>query len=154
MHGKRHMCTCAMIHTNTRMSGRSCSLVCMDVCICVYVYRNVYVCMRVCICITHPYIDTDAPYTIHVHNIRAKKHMCTYTTIHTHTRMSGHSCSLFVWMCARVYMCLQCACMCMCVNQHQFNTYLHLTSAYQITHICILKQASIHTIHVHNMHAK
>ena len=84
MHGKRHMCTCAMIHTNTHMSGRSCSLVCMDVCICVYVYHTVYVCMRVCICITHLYIDTDAPYTIHVHNIRAKKHVYIYHNSYTH----------------------------------------------------------------------
>jgi len=45
---KRDTC----VHTNTRMSGRSCSLVCMDECTRVYVcdsmYVYVYVCMYVC----------------------------------------------------------------------------------------------------------
>jgi len=115
MHTKRHMCTCTMIHTNTHMSGRSCSLVCMDVCTCVYVYHNVYVCMRVCIYIIHLHIDTDASYTIHIYNVHAKKHIRTYTTIHTHVRMSGHSCSLSVWMCVRVYMWVTNVRVCVCV---------------------------------------
>ena len=141
-HGKRHLCTCTLIHTNTHMSGRSCSLVCVDVCTCLYVYHNAYVCMHVCIFIKHLYIDTDAPYTIHVYNIHAKKHMCTYTTIHTHAHMSGHSCSLSVWMCVRVYVCHKCACTCLCV---------YISISYMYT----LKQTRvIHAIHVNNMHQK
>jgi len=51
IHTKRHIYECTMIHTNTRMSGRSCSLVCMDIGTCVYVCDSMYVYVYVCICV-------------------------------------------------------------------------------------------------------
>jgi len=141
MHGKRHMCTCTMIHTNTHMSDRSCSHVCMDVFTCVHGYHNVYVCMRVCIRITHLYIDTDTPYTIHVYNTHAKKNTRTCTTIYTHTRMSGHSCSVSLWMCVSVYMCVT-------------NMRVWVCVYISISYVFALTRSRIHTIHVNIIHTK
>jgi len=67
--------------------------------------------------------------------------MCTCTTIHTHTRMSGHSCSLYVWMCVRVYM---------CVTDARVWEWEYISTSYVFT----LTQTHKHTIHVHDIHAK
>ena len=114
MHGKRHMCTCAMIHANTHMSGRSCSLVCMDVCICVS--QCVYVC--VCIYLCHAlHIDTDAntqcTYTKYMQKDRG---VVVTQFIHAHY-MSGRSCSLVCMdVCTSVDMChTVCVYVCVCI---------------------------------------
>ena len=73
-----------MIPTDTLMSGRSCSLVCMDMCTCVYVCYSMYV--YVCMYIAHLHIDADALYTMHEHNTLAKEtHVYLYHNLHTHT---------------------------------------------------------------------
>jgi len=122
--------TCVLLPqfiTWTHMRGRSCCLVYMDVCTCVYVYHNVYV--YVCIYIILLHIDVTAVCTIHVHNVHEKKQMCTYTckctTIHTHTCMSGRSCSLAVWMVVRVYMYVTHVRLCVCVYVYLYHTCTH-----------------------------
>ena len=71
--------------THTHMSGRSCCLVCMDVCMCVHVYHSVYV--YVCIYIIHLHIDVTAACTMHVHNVHANKqyiHLYMYNNSYKH----------------------------------------------------------------------
>ena len=139
---KQHTCKETHVYlyhnscTHTRMSGRSCCLVCMNVCTCVHVYHNVYV--QECIYIIHLHIDVAAACTMHVHNVQPQhaqftyttyKHMCTYTctctTIHTNTCMSGRSCKLSVWMVVRVYMCATNVRLCVCVYVYVYHTCTH-----------------------------
>jgi len=47
--------------------------------------------------ITHLQINVAGPCAMHVHNEHAKRHLCTRTKIHTHTRLSDRTYS-------RVYM--------------------------------------------------
>jgi len=134
MHGKRHMCTCTMIHTSTHMSGRSCSLVCMDVCTCVS--QCVYVCVSIYLC--HALnIDTDAN-TQCTYTTYMQKDTCAIVTqfIQTHY-MSGRSCSLvcmdmrtFVDMCHTV--CTY-VCVCICI----YIIHLHLDTRTCMYNTCI-----------------
>jgi len=75
--------------------------------------------------ITHQHIDVTAPCTMHICNVHTKKHMCTCVTVHTHTRMSGHTYNLSVWMCARVYMCVTNVRLCVRVYVCLYHTCIH-----------------------------
>jgi len=110
-----------MIHTNTLTNDRSCSHVCMDICTCVYVCYSMYV--YVCIYIAHLHIDAAVLRTMFVYNVHAQRHMCTCTTIrtHTHARVDAHV-VVSIWMCVRVYMCVTNARGRVCVYIHLYHT--------------------------------
>ena len=126
--------SCTMIHTSTHMSGRSCSLVCMDVCTCVS--RCVYVCVSIYLC--HAlHIDTDAN-TQCTNTTYMQKDTCAIVTqfIQTHY-MSGRSCSLVCMdMCTFVDMChtvCTYVCVCICI----YIIHLHLDTRTCMYNTCI-----------------
>jgi len=139
VHAKRYMCTCTKIRTHTRTTGRSCSLVCMDLCTCVHeCHKCVFACMYMYI--THVHIDTDThTHSIHIQHTWKKTHVYMYHD-HTKTHMSDYSCSL-------VYMDVY---TCKCLDHI---AYVCMRVCIYIMHLYVDTDAP-YTILVYNVHAK
>ena len=136
---RRHMCTCTTICTHTRMGDRSCSLVCMDVCTCVYVcHKRASMCTCVCISMSHMYTLTQTRHhTIPVCNMHGKRHMCKCTM--THTKVS---------ICA-----LQCICVYACIYLYHTSIHWHRCTIHNTRIPRTCKETHVYIYHNSYAHA-
>jgi len=108
-----HVYMCHNSYTHTHMSGRSCSLVCMDVCRCMQ--RDTYV---------------HVPWFIQTHTwMAAHVFLSVWMCVCLYIRITMHVC-----MCVTVCMCIY-MCVCICVSVYLCRTPVHWCRLSEWPHI-------------------
>jgi len=123
MYGKRPMYACTMIHTYKHIHEWPLMQSCLYGC--VYLCTSLSQCVCVYVSVLNLYTLTQMYHTQYTYTTYMQRGTCLHIPQFIHTRMSGHSCSVSVWMNVRVYVC------CTCVYVHH-NAFTYVCTL----HIC------------------